>query len=287
MAVGRTVNTEHVEKATGTVMAFFESLSRDAWIGIAFAVLGIIVSVILFVLAKQKKALHWCYHGTLLLGTANSELPEGITVMYKGQSIPRLTRTRVWIWNPTDKTIHDADLEPSDPLRINFDSDGQILAATVLTSHRPVTNFRAVPHPISAIDVPISFKFLDRHDGAVIEVLHTGIDIKPSLLGTVRGIPKGAKYRGTVTKSLAESASHSRKKRRLLRCARALVLLITFGLGVAMIAMSFFGLEGPRASITDVSLQLLIAGAGYIVMASFMAYRDWWRRFPKSLQPNR
>jgi hypothetical protein len=47
----------------------------------------------------------------------------------------------------------------------------------------------------------MDFDFLDRHDGVVLDLLHTGSDTeRPSIQGTVKGLPAGVSYYGELNK---------------------------------------------------------------------------------------
>uniref|UniRef100_UPI004056EEBE hypothetical protein n=1 Tax=Candidatus Electronema sp. TaxID=2698783 RepID=UPI004056EEBE len=166
-------------------------LLSPGWVGTIASLLGLIVGLIVAVVTRQRTRLAYCYAGKRLLGLATDGLPEGITVHYRGQDIPRLTRTLVVLWNAGEKTILGDDLVTKDPLRLKLRGDGRVLAATVLKTKRDVCQIEALSDASCPNETHIRFDFLDAGDGAVIEVLHTSEERGVDVLGTVRGLPQG------------------------------------------------------------------------------------------------
>jgi ABC-type multidrug transport system fused ATPase/permease subunit len=171
-----------------------ELLSRN-WVGTIASLLGLIVSVITgvgsYLLTRQRTRLAYRCDGKRLLDLAAYRLPTGITVHYRGQGIPRLTRTRVSLLNDGEKTISGNDIVASDPLRLKLRGDSRVLAATVLKTKRDVCEIKALPDASCPSETHIRFDFLDAGDGAVIEILHTSEESNVEFLGTVRGLPQG------------------------------------------------------------------------------------------------
>ncbi len=178
-------------------------LLSPGWVGTIASLLGLIVGLIAAVVTRQRTRLAYCYAGKRLLGLATDGLPEGITVHYRGQDIPRLTRTLVVLWNAGEKTILGDDLVTKDPLRLKLRGDGRVLAATVLKTKRDVCQIEALPDASCPNETHIRFDFLDAEDGAVIEVLHTSKERYVEFLGTVRGLPQGLHDLGTIRPPLS------------------------------------------------------------------------------------
>lgn len=178
-------------------------LLSPGWVGTIASLLGLIVGLIVAVVTRQRTRLAYCYAGKRLLGLAADGLPEGITVHYRGQDIPRLTRTLVVLWNAGEKTILGDDLVTKDPLRLKLRGDGRVLAATVLKTKRDVCQIEALIDVSCPNETHIRFDFLDAEDGAVIEVLHTSKERYVEFLGTVRGLPQGLHDLGTIRPPLS------------------------------------------------------------------------------------
>ncbi|WP_417911607.1 hypothetical protein [Candidatus Electronema sp. TJ] len=176
-------------------------LLSPGWVGAIISLVGLIAAVVTYLFTRQRTRLAYCCAGKRLLGLATDGLPEGITVHYRGQDIPRLTRTLVVLWNAGEKTILGEDIVATDPLRLKLRGDGRVLAATVLKTKRDVCQIKALPDaPGSSChnETHIRFAFLDAEDGAVIEILHTSEESYVEFLGTVRGLPQGLKHIGNI-----------------------------------------------------------------------------------------
>jgi hypothetical protein len=120
-----------------------------------------------------------------------------LEVKFKGATVPRLTRTRMAIWNPRWAVVRGADIAESDPLRIRF-RGAEILDARSVKETRDAILFHAEVRDGACF---MDFDFLDRHDGAVLDLLHTGPDTeRPSIQGSVKGLPAGVSYYGELLK---------------------------------------------------------------------------------------
>lgn len=162
---------------------------------------GIVVAFITYLLTRQRTSLGYVHLGEHLLGSASDALPTGIVVQYEGISVPRLTKSVIIIWNNGENTVSGADIVDKDPLRFNVGADGRILSTSVLKVNREVNEFRVVTAPGEATSEAVfTFDFLDAKDGAVVEILHTSTNRKPSAKGTLRGLPRGVRNLGQFTR---------------------------------------------------------------------------------------
>ena len=143
-------------------------LLSPGWVGTIVGLLGLMAAVVTYLLTRPRTRLAYCYTGKRLLGLTTDGLPEGITVHYRGQDIPRLTRTLVVLWNVGEKTILGDDIVAADPLRLKLRGDGRVLAATVLKTKRDVCEIKVLPNASCPSETYIRFAFLDAGDGAVI-----------------------------------------------------------------------------------------------------------------------
>lgn len=166
-------------------------LLSPGWVGAIISLVGIIAAVVTYLLTRQRTRLAYCCAGKRLLDLPTDGLPEGITVHYHGQDIPRLTRTLVVLWNAGEKTILGDDIVTANQLRLKLRGDGRVLAATVLKTKRDFCQIEALPDASCPSETNICFDFLDAEDGAVIEILHTSKESDVEFLGAVRGLPQG------------------------------------------------------------------------------------------------
>ncbi|WP_035921575.1 hypothetical protein [Frankia sp. QA3] len=85
--------------------------------------------------------------------------------------------------------VRDTDLK-SFPV-ISLPGVRRILSAEVARTSRPDLGFAVSPRPAEAAELGFHFDFLDRHDGAVIEVLAEGRPDTVSVDGTIIGARDG------------------------------------------------------------------------------------------------
>ena len=161
------------------------------WIGNLLGIVGLIAAGATYFLTRKRKILAYLVQGNWLLGSNGAELPKQVTVMFEGKDIPRLTRSRLIMWNKGEETIQGEDIVGSDPLRIDFDPDVRILSANILKTSRDVIGGVYTIAEVDKSSIAVEFEFLDKGDGFVLEILHTGIVRRPDLKGTIKGIPAG------------------------------------------------------------------------------------------------
>jgi hypothetical protein len=100
-------------------------------------------------------------------------------------------RSHVALWNSGTQTIRSSDVVSDDPIRIVVSQESRVLRARVVASTRPVIAFRVRSQPCASNSALCEFDYLDPGDGATIEILHTDEKEYPSILGTIRGVPRG------------------------------------------------------------------------------------------------
>lgn len=260
-------------------------LLAPGWVGSIIGLIGIAAAALTYFLTRQRTILAFNYEGDRLLGLAADGLPSEIKVSYRGQDIPRLTRTLVVFWNAGEKTILSEDVIKTDPLRLKFKEDSQVLAATVLKCSRDVNQIQATLGAQLKNEVTLNFAFLDSRDGAVIEVLHTSEDPHSEFQGTVRGLPKGIHNLGSIhgkvypmTKILFAIPNSPRK-----------LAWVALALGIAM---SLIGLFVPLESLNKLSeattskgLAMTVAGVLYALLGGLLLFLTR-RKYPKALHIN-
>jgi hypothetical protein len=169
-----------------------KEILNQNWIATAIGVVGAVVGVIGVILAysfKSKSRLA-AQTNTLELIGRNAILPNGIEFLFRGNKVPKVTLSRVAIWNIGNTTIEGKQIVTSDPLRIVISQGSDVLEATVRSRTREVNHVSCTSRPGAANEVECRFDYLDPGDGALIQLIHTGNDIV-KVLGTLRGVPKG------------------------------------------------------------------------------------------------
>jgi hypothetical protein len=111
----------------------------------------------------------------------------GLEVTYKGHKVDNLTVSKILFWNNGYDTIDSADIVSTDPLRI--DSVNQILDAVIIKTNNSSNQIIAAIG-VDGASVNIAFDYLDKNDGAIIQVVHAGKSSNDlSLKGKLKGSP--------------------------------------------------------------------------------------------------
>ena len=169
--------------------------------GTILGILAILISIVIYLWSRERSVLSYTQYGERLLGLTTSGLPKDVTVQFRGSDIPQLTRTIVWFWNDGEKPFLRENLVAHDRLRLQMRDHGHILAATVLKQARNVCMFDVSLCSQTQKEIFVSFAFLDKKDGAVIEILHTSEQKFLDLRGTVIGLPHGLRAFGSSKES--------------------------------------------------------------------------------------
>ena len=212
-----------------------------------------------------------------LIAKDERALPEEVEILFKGMSVPRLTKTHVIFWNSGKALLDGKQIVESDPLRLEFDKDAQVLRARIAKPTRDTNKFEVKINAKSPNEVACSFDYLDVGEGAVIELLHTAEKRYPEVRGTIRGVPKGILNLGSIASSDQGSLN--------LSTIRRPMLFTMLGLAVLLTVLGFLNPFIPqRSPPPEPSTEWVFVGFGLFTIASclFLLWASR-KRFPKSL----
>lgn len=176
--------------------------------GIVGSVIGVWLTVFVFLLAKKERRPRFGYESKTLVEGVSTAL-DGLQVVYRGIPQERVTITNVYFWNAGRETIRRTDLADASPLLVEVPAEARVLLATVTHSSDKACQFNAI-HIISGNDEPtrikIEFDYLDKRDGGVIQIVHTGpSSLKIQMTGKVIG---GGKIRRRLSADWSKSERH-------------------------------------------------------------------------------
>jgi len=197
----------------------FEFL-KWVWFSPLIGLSGLVVGVIGIILYRNSRigALPTCQMKThRLIGLSEQELPPNVKILFDGDPVPRLSVTHLYFWNRGKETIQGDQVVEDDSLRCVFQENDEILKAHIGAVTRDVNKWSVQIPKQAKHTARLSFDFLDPGDGVRLDLLHTSCDRYPSVLGTLRGIPKGVKDLTSVARrSIAFSAEELMKKKNSL-----------------------------------------------------------------------
>jgi hypothetical protein len=254
--------------------------------GTILGTLAILISIVIYLWSRERSVLSYTQYGERLLGLTTSGLPKDVTVQFRGSDIPRLTRTIVWFWNDGEKPFLRENLVAHDRLRLQMRDDGHILAATVLKQARNVCMFDVSLCSQTQKEIFVAFAFLDKKDGAVIEILHTSEQKFLDLRGTVIGLPHGLRAFGSSEESPGTlQRSFLTEQRSFSHLAPGLSTMLLGA--VVMISATLISNDQPNLELMYIQrerLKLFFFWFGFvyvIVGGLFLCFSR--RRYPKNL----
>ena len=167
---------------------------------------------------------------------------ESLQMFYGGKQVQNLTVTRVILWNAGRETIRDTDVATSAPIVIRPVGSCSILDARVVQENNSASKFSIStgPHP----EVRCQFEYLDRDQGAVVQVVHTGKSSSDlEIAGTIKEAGK------LVRKKLQIQAFRERTQRYIVGASGLFlaVFMVCLGLIDVMRTGAITGLVLPAA----------------------------------------
>jgi hypothetical protein len=255
--------------------------------GVALGIVGVlltIVGIVLAVRSRTRARLAYQTRDLTLIGQPDATPYGDVSILFNGAPVPRLVVTRLALWNAGNTTVRHADLVENDPLTVCFEEKTTILGSRTVSQTRAVNECRLSLNHDFPSRALMTFDYLDRGDGAVFEIIHTGFRGGASVRGSIRGIPKGAENWGYLS-------DWGRRKTAGWESAAASATILG-PLGLALILHWLQNVAAPKhptlASIFGIlGFAILCAVAGLFVIAILFALgftaRSFWRRLPKSL----
>lgn len=211
-----------------------ETLAWASWGGYALAVIGIILSFY-FYFKSQKKKRPYCLTFTHTINGSIAINSPDLKITYRGKLIDTLSITKMVFWNAGNQTIDNIDIPKSSPFISRVIDNGIILNCRLeyVKNHSNSLNIN-VNKDENSID--ISFDYLDRNDGFILEIIHTGVS-DSSL--RIDGVFKGSEP--LVRRSAAPLLSLPRPIRKLLASdARFFIGLVLIAESIFIMADAFF-----------------------------------------------
>lgn len=163
-------------------------------IGIVVGVLGITVGVVLYQRSKKEKKPQVRMRSFNLISMSVTQLKsDKVKVTYSGEEVEDLTVTNIAFWNSGKEPIRREDIASTEPIRITAMNGCRILEADVIQTNNPSNNLKC--DLFGNDKVLTSFEYLEKGDGAVIQVFHTGqnnddLQFQGKIIGTKIGVEK-------------------------------------------------------------------------------------------------
>lgn len=179
------------------------------------------------------------------LNVLTERLSGGLTLTFRGRDLDSVSRTYLAMWHERGGAVRGSEVLASDPLRIEVDDVDEVLQVRVLTRSKELNELRVEERAEGHL---LTFEYLDKLDGGVLEVLHTG-DNPARIVGTIPGVtlkkPRKALFEasphtGTVKAPRWWRPRDRRARRRLVNLVFAIMAtLYTAAIGLFLAVFAF------------------------------------------------
>jgi hypothetical protein len=161
-------------------------IAQHPLFGAGLSILGIIGGYILYRLGRREKKPLWSIKNNNLISGFSKRVPN-LEIKYSDQNIETLSVCKVVFWNSASETIRRDDIAEADPLAIVLLNNAKLLDASLLAHNSMPSQFLIYTKP-EINSTFLSFDFVDKDQGAVVQVIHTGAMLKDvDVKGTIKG----------------------------------------------------------------------------------------------------
>ncbi|MDR2570619.1 MAG: hypothetical protein LBD23_10045 [Oscillospiraceae bacterium] len=174
-------------------MLYINILSENPWItliSIPLALIGLILTLILYFKGKRKKSIKYYLEGDSLFEDFVEKI-NGLSIQFFGKQIKTLTVTKIVFWNSGTETINREDFPTNDIFYINIEDGYEILDVSIIRSNNQSNNI-AVSLSEDEKKIKIDFEYLDPKNGFILQIFHTSTEYssKFNVNGSIKGFGK-------------------------------------------------------------------------------------------------
>ncbi len=218
------------------LITLFSTNSYVLSIATCFTIIGLPLSIILFIKGKKKKQISYDVKTNNLISNKENKY-KNLILEYDGKEIENFSSSKFVLWNSGNEVIYKNDISDIDPLVIKL-NDGIILEALIIQENN-ITN-KVTLEKIKENEIKINLDYISKYDGIVLKVIHTGINSKQfNFSGTIKGYGK-PKYCNARINNLHKfidkiSIKNSKVKRIIEKSLSALVIVLSLFLVVSTV----------------------------------------------------
>lgn len=154
-------------------------------IGNGLGILGILVGYYLYSKSKTKYRLHYVVRETSVVSLSGPEISEYLEIFFTGRKVPRVTSSKIILWNTGNAPISPEDFLSENLLKVSFaENQAEVLEASVLEADTPENGARVRVDENNS--VVLEYEVIRPKEGVVLEILHTGSSGSIKLSGKIR-----------------------------------------------------------------------------------------------------
>ncbi|MBB2984460.1 hypothetical protein [Paraburkholderia tropica] len=130
----------------------------------------------------ERRRLEYAAEGMAIVKKHDSL--DGLSVTHNGHGIERLTKSRIWLWNPSRTAIRSTDVIEENPLKVRFSGE-RIFSMSLIDCSDDVVGVR--PRDLGDGIWQIDFDYWEAKQGVSLEALHTSSMFVPKITGSIKG----------------------------------------------------------------------------------------------------
>jgi len=166
-------------------------MQTDIIIGVTIGIIGIIIGIFgsyyFYRKSLREKAPCWVIRSNNLIKGFSSRF-QNLQVLFKGKQVENLTISKVMFWNDGAETIKNDDIETVNRIRISTTKEVSLLDAKILATNNHSSQFEVNLDEENNC-VYLEFDYLDKKQGAVVQVIHTGSSSQDlEVIGDIKGV---------------------------------------------------------------------------------------------------
>lgn len=250
-----------------------------AWLILSVcSILSFAYAIYMGVRGKEKKEISYIVNTYEIVRAGQNMIPE-FQMSYRGHAIDDLTVTRFAMWNSGNRLLNSNDIVDTKPLSIISDDDGpDILDVSIIKQSEESNKF--IVDKKDHHSAELKFDYMDKRDGIILQVLHTGSANDLVINGKIKG---GKKLKNIEKKHLIIKNKKLAKTFDVASLCVSGFALLAIALGVTLEYFGFFnwipggsvlkeivnGLSKPISS----SLAAVVTIDIMTLIATFLCYR--------------
>jgi hypothetical protein len=134
--------------------------------------------------STRKKEVLYTKVNVKIIQNYNKEISDFVS-KYKEKSVDSITVTRYLLWNNSSQAIRKNDIAPKDPLQFSVTSGYKILDAKIIYPKDSLNGFMLSELKKTNNFTKLSFDFINKDEGAIIQIIHTGETNNIRFTGTI------------------------------------------------------------------------------------------------------
>ena len=187
--------------------------SPISWSILAFCTIGSLVfGIYTWIKNKSKRRLSIEKTGYRIVDKGKNSIKK-LRLLFDGKEIKDLTITKFVIWNSGNDVIRKDDIASERPLRIIRTGRAEILDAEIIAETELSNKFKL--KSISSDTIVIDFEYVDKKEGIITQVVHTGnktdIDVDCKIKGgDLISYPKKMTKKRSIIENAIYNIMHSK-----------------------------------------------------------------------------